>query len=123
MKRKRSSTRLPRRTPRKPTRLCPFCRTLVDVRKYDRHTTGCSRRPKDTKHFPGWVVLVCEGCGRAEVVIHTQWVNPWLLCESCREMQRETMQMERATAKAMRPRMPKSGWRMSGGLPSLGKKR
>ena len=156
-KQKRSSARSskpaapPKPTRPKTTRVCPFCRMLVSAAKrykhwdwYVKHLAGCSRRPKGVSQAPNWVRLTCEGCETCDVLIHTTWQNPLILCKPCRETRREAIRVEREvrreadrvlsekrresdrakceTAKALRPRMPTSGWRVSGGLPSLGKR-
>ena len=99
---KRSSAKNARHTRPKVTRVCPFCRTLVSRTKknkhadwYTKHVAGCSRRPKGVTLLPDWVRLPCEGCKTCEVHIHTKWLNPLILCKSCREKRREASRVER----------------------------
>ncbi len=74
----------------------------LSVRQLQRDAAARGRR---------WVKCSCTGCG-IEVPIHVEWRRPLVVCKECR-----------ARAKALRSRMPIQGWRVAGGLPSLGRRR
>ena len=81
-----------------------------------------------------WVTLACRGCG-LDVRVHVDWEKPLLLCKVCSGKLRTELfakHTAETAAKALQSPMSSLGLRMpkglrghpvSGGLPSLGRRR
>ncbi len=68
-------------------RLCPYCKMLIPLTRYDVHVSkACKRRPivgaQGNIKPPQWVEMPCLEC-KTEIYIHIEWENPSLLCKEC----------------------------------------
>lgn len=72
-----------------------------------------------------WIRISCRKCP-TEVLIHVDWVDPLVLCKSCRVARKVTIRAAHAkqnAGNAMRVKMPKSGVSVPGGSPGSGRRR
>jgi hypothetical protein len=133
--------------------LCPACKARVARRKLRHHLAArClerkSQRDLDIeralwvqrKQEEGaaqgrrWITLACRGCG-LDVRVHVDWEKPLVLCKVCGGKRRKALFAKQAAgnaAKALQSSMSSLGLRtpkglrghpVSGGLPSLGRRR
>lgn len=122
---------------------CPLCGAVMTAERYPPHAIddcpgtkqeriqerSVQQRQRDAAaQGKRWVKCPCTDCG-TEVPVHVQWERPLVMCGGCRTKRRhrlDAVQDRINTRKALSgptTRMPTKGWGLSGGLPTLGKRR
>src|SRR5262245_57923586 len=70
-----------------------------------------------------WVKCPCFECG-GEMTVHVEWRNPVLVCRMCRSADESTERVIYGSdATLVKSKLPTEGFPVSGGLPSLGRRR
>lgn len=72
-----------------------------------------------------WVKTNCTVCA-AEAYVHVEWRSPLVMCKECqvkRQARLRTVSLRNSSSKARRRKRPRRWSPVSGGLPSLGRRR
>lgn len=69
-----------------------------------------------------WIGFPCKSCG-CRIDIHVEWQAPQAMCKECLATELREAHTEEYVAKSLSRSLPERGRAVSGGLPSLGKKR